>query len=154
MSASPLVLVYNVPGTFVLHNYFVDASGSPLPGLSTVALFTVQSPNLVLQGVKLSLQLYSNNVTPEADAKTRLVVNNYTLIVSSATNTLGTLSWAEQYQNPVPGKDPIIFRGRVAKLSTLINSASGIFANYLFGNVIRQLDNTTGKRTISIFSAE
>lgn len=43
MSASPLVLVYNVPGTYVLHNYFVDASGSPLPGFSTVALFTVQS---------------------------------------------------------------------------------------------------------------
>jgi hypothetical protein len=157
MSASPLVLTYNIVDSRILGNIFVDASGSPLPGRSNASLFTLQSPNINLQGITLTYQIYANLVEPVAGANTSLGVSNSTLIASSATNTLGTLTWTQQIQNPVQGTDPLINRTRVAKISSYVNSASGIFANYLFGNVIFQYDNTNttgGNRTISIYSAE
>ena len=158
MSASPLVFTYNIVDSRILGNIFVDASGSPLPGQSNASLFTLQSPNVNLHGITLTYQIYANLVKPVAGANTSLLMQNITIIASSATNTIGTLTYTQQYQNPAQGTDPLIMRARVAKVSSFVNSASGIFANYLFGNVITQLDNTnnntTGNRTISIYSAE
>lgn len=151
--ASPLVFTYNVPGTSELDNQFVNAPTSPLPGLSTAFVTDLQSPNLVLQGVTLTFQFYGNNVTPATGAATSLRVDNITTIIaSSATNTLGTLSYVLQYQNPVSTTFPT--GTKLAKTSSLVNAASGIFANYLFGNVITVYDNTTYSRTIYIYSAQ
>ena len=154
MSASPLVFTYNYPGTSLLDNFLVDASGSPLPGDSKIVLNSCQSPNLNVQGITLTIQAYNNSVRPLQGATTSVKVVNITIIASSATNTIGTMSFPFQFQNPIPGNDPYIIRARVPKVSCYVNSASGIFANYLFGNVIQQFDNTTGNRTISIYSAE
>jgi hypothetical protein len=159
MSASPLVFTYNIFDSRILGNIFVDGSGSPLPGTSNVTLNTLSCPNVNVQGITLTLQIYGNEVKPELGAQTSLRVANFTIIASSATNTLGTLTYTQQIQNPVRGNDPLIIRSRVAKISSYVNSASGIFANYLFGNVIFQYDNTnnkttSGNRTISIYSAE
>jgi len=154
MSASPLVFMHNIVDSRILGNIFVDASGSPLPGQSNASLLTLQSPNVNLQGSTLTLQVYGNEVKPQLGEQTSLRFTNNTIIASSATNTIGTLTYAQQYQNPVQGTDPLVLRVRVAKISSYVNSASGIFAKYLFGNVITQLDNSTGNRTISIYSAE
>ena len=153
--ASPLVFTYNYPGSSQLDNQFVNAPTSPLPGLSDAILINLQSPNLILQGVTLTLQYYDNYVAPASTtAITSLEVDNITIIASFGTNTLGTLSYVFQHKNPVPGKDPLFGRTRLAKLSSLVTSASGIFATYLFGNVITVFDNTTSGRTISIYSAQ
>jgi hypothetical protein len=103
-----------------------------------------------VQGVTLTLQFYENLVTPSATAQTSLLVKNLTIIASSATNTLGTMSFVQQFQNPVQGST----LPRVSKTSSLVNAASGIFASYLFGNVVTVYDFTTGGRTISIYSAQ
>ena len=151
--ASPIVFTYNNPRTNLINNYFENASKSPLPGLSTLTLYGLQSPNILVNGVKLTLQIYGNTVDPK-DAATSLKIENCTIIASSATNTLGTLSYVVQYQNPVPGSDPILNRGRAANTPSYVNAASGIFSNYLFGNVIFQRDLSTKNRTISIYSTE
>jgi len=151
--ASPLVFTYN-ESSKLLVNYFEDASGSSLPGVSGATLFTLQSPNLFIKGVTLTLQFYNNVVTPAPDANTSLQCGNVTIIASSGTNTLGTLSYSRQYQNPVAGKDPLLNKIRVSKVSSYVTLASGIFANYLFGNVITVSNATTGVRTISIYSSE
>jgi len=153
--ASPLVFTYNYPGSSLLENQLVNAPTSPLPGTSSTVLINLQSPNLVLQGVTLTIQGYNNRVDPASvSSPTSVTVQNNTIIASSGTNTLGTLSYIREFPNPVPGKDPRPIRTRVAKLSSLVTSASGIFANYLFGNVITVVDNTTYNRTISIYSAQ
>jgi hypothetical protein len=153
--ASPLVFTYNYPKSSELDNIFVNAPTSPLPGTSSTGLLSLQSPNLVLQGVTLTIQGYNNRVAPASvSSPTSVSVQNLTIIASSGTNTLGTLSYIREFPNPVPGKDPLLVRTRVAKLSSFVTSASGIFANYLFGNVITVVDNTTYNRTISIYSAQ
>ena len=150
--ASPLVFTYNYPGTSVLDNIFVNSPTSPLPGTSDAVLINLQSPNIISQGVTLTIQFINNLAAPATTTSIRsLRVENITIIASSATNTLGTLSYVFQYQNPVPGSDPILGRTRITKLASVVNSASGIFANYLFGNVITVFDNTTYNRTISIY---
>ena len=152
--ASPLVFTYNNPITKQLGNVFTDASGSPLPGAVGTTLYTLESPNINLQGLTLTLQYYNNVVRPVSGAKTSLFVANTTVLATSGTNTIGTLGWQQQYPNPVPGNDPLVLKGRIAKLSSTVDSATGIFVNYLFGNMITTLDSTTGDRKISIYSAE
>lgn len=154
MSVSPLVFTYNLVASRILGNIFEDASDSPLPGRSSSNLFILESPNINLQGITLTYQNYGNFVKPDADANKSLSVQNITIIASSGTNTIGTMTYNQQFENLVRGTDPLIIRTRVSKISTFVNSASGIFANYLFGNVVLQLDNTTNNRTISIYSAE
>ena len=151
MSASPLLFTYNNPGSLKLNNIFVDASGSPLPGSSGTQLYILQSPNLNLQGVTLTLQGYTNIVIPTSTktSPTSLQVNNVTVIASIGTNTIGTISYSRQNQNPIPATYTL----KVPKISSYVSSASGIFVNYLFGNVITQTDATTGNRVISIYSA-
>ena len=152
--SSPLIFTYNYPGTSALDNIFLDASGSPLPGTSGARLLGLQSPNVTLQGVTLTIQFYYNDVTPLLGAKTSLVVENVTIIASSATNTVGTLSYVFQYQDRVPGDDPLVARGRIAQISSVVNAASGIFQSYLSGNVVIVYDNVTDGRTIYIFSTQ
>jgi len=153
MSASPLVLTYTYPGDSQLSNIFVDASGSPLPGTSTADLITLQSPNFNVQNATLTIQFYDNLVKPKTGQKASLIVENVTVIASTATNTIGTLSWVQQYQNPVPASDENVNTTTIAKVSSYVNAASGIFANYLFGNVIFQFFET-GDRIISIYSSQ
>lgn len=153
--ASPLVFTYNYPASLELDNNFVNAPTSPLPGTSSAIFLNLQSSNLILQGVTLTIQFYNNLVAPATTTSiSSLVVKNITIIASSGTNTIGTLSYVLQFQNPVDGSDPLLTSTRVAKVSSFVTSASGIFANYLFGNVIQQSDVTTGNRTISIYSVE
>lgn len=152
--ASPLVFTYNNPKTKQLGNVFTDAPNSPLPGSIGTTLYTLESPYISVQGVTLTLQYYNNVVRPVSGAKTSLFVANSTVIATSGTNTIGTLGWQQQYPNPVPGNDPLVLKGRIAKLSSTIDSASGIFASYLYGNIITALDSTTGNRKISIYSAK
>jgi len=154
MSASPLLLTYNYPGTSKLDNIFVDASGSPLPGTSGARLLILESPNFNVQGVTLTIQFYYNDVKPELGAQTSLVVENVTIIASSGTNTVGTMSYVFQYQDPVPGDDPLVARGRIPQISSVVNAASGLFQSYLSANVVTVYDNTTGNRTIYIFSTQ
>jgi len=153
MSTSPLVFAYSSLPT-ELDNTFVNAPTSPLPGTSSASLANLQSSNLILQGVTFTIQFYNNLVTPATGETTSLTVKNLTIIASSGTNTIGTLSYVFQYQNPVPGSGTITTRTRIAKTSSLVNAASGIFANYLFGNVITVYNNSTFSRTISIYSAQ
>ena len=154
MSASPLVFTYNYPLSSKLDNIFLDASGSPLPGTSTADLITLESANFIVQGATLTIQFYTNVAKPTTGQITSLYVNNVTIIASSGTNTIGTMSWSQQYLNPVPGTDPLVSKARVSKASSYVMSASGIFASYLFGNVIFVNDNERGGRTIYIYSAE
>lgn len=153
MPSSPLVLTYNLSNDQELTNYFVNTESSPLPGTTDFSLYALQSPNLDLKNVLLTVQFNINQKKPLDNEKTSLIVVNVTVIASVDTNTLGTLSWTQQYLNPVPGNDPIITRARVSKVSSTVNSASGIFVNYLFGNVITVYDNSTGNRTIYIYSS-
>jgi hypothetical protein len=146
--SSPLVLTYNIPLDPVLVNIFEDASGSPLPGTSTASLISLQSPNINLQNTTLTLQYYDNLVTPLAGEKASLLVENLTVIASTATNTIGTLSWVQQYKNPGSSTTTAL-----VKTSSYVSAASGIFASYLFGNVISQYF-VNGDRILSIYSAE
>jgi len=108
MATSPLVFTYNNPGTNVLNHYLVNQPSSPLAGNSTVELYTVQSSSINLQGVTLTVQFYDTIVAPATpDQKTSLLVETATIIASTATDTLGTLSYGLQLQNPVPGTDPL-----------------------------------------------
>ena len=152
MSASPLVFTFNNPKDAVLSNILEDASGSPLRGVSSVQLFTLQSPNIIVQNASLTGQVYTNAVLPKLGESSRLVVSNITIVASVGTNTIGSLTFVEQFQKPVTPDKSLI--AGVSKLSTYVTSASGVFASYLFGNVIRVNDNKTGFRTVSIFSAE
>lgn len=54
MSASPFVFTYYYLGTSVLDNIFLDASGSPLPGIFDATLCILQSLNIHLQGTTLT----------------------------------------------------------------------------------------------------
>lgn len=152
MSASPLVFTYTNPSDAELSNILVNQPTSPLPGVSTIFLYDLQSPNLVLQGATLTGQAYINTTLPKAGETSYLVVQNNTVIASIGTNTIGTLTFVEQFQNPLTTSKDL--KAGVSKLSSYISTASGIFANYLFGNVVRVNDNTTGLRTTSIYSAE
>ena len=155
MSASPLIVTFNYPTSLELDNNFVNAPTSPLPGTSAAILLNLQSPNFNVQNATLTIQFYNNLVAPATPTSvSSLVVKNITIIASSATNTIGTLSYVLQFQNPVNTTDPLLTSTRVATVSSFVTSASGIFASYLFGNVIQQSDVTTGNRTISIYSAE
>jgi hypothetical protein len=151
MPASPIVFTYTYPGDEKLENYFENQPTSPLQGLSFTGLYTLQSPNIVIQGVTLTLQTWSNNAPPQTGATTFLQVGNVSIIASIGTNTIGTLAWTQQIQNLVPGTDTTT---RVTKVSSVVSAASGIFANYLFGNIIRQFDNSTNERIITIYSSE
>jgi hypothetical protein len=151
--SSPLVFTYTYPVDAQLSNIFVDASGSPLPGTSTADLITLKSPNFNVQDATVTLQFYDNLVKPKTGEKSSLIVENVTVIASTTTNTIGTLSWVQQYQNTVPTSDKNVNTTTVAKVSSFVNSASGIFANYLFGNVIFQFF-ANGERIINIYSSE
>lgn len=136
---STLSFTYNL-GAPELANRFVNQEDSPKPGLSTATLYNLQSPNLNIQGLTLTLQINNNIVTPPADANSSLLVYNGTIVVSTTTNTIGILTYTAEFQNPVPRS---ILNGisRSPKISTYVTSASGLLANYLFGNVIIQYDN-------------
>jgi hypothetical protein len=151
--SSPLVFTYNIPGTLLLSNLFENRLSSPLPGASGVGLINLQSVNINLNGVTLTLQNYGNTVTPLPGATTSLQVYNETIIASYGSDTIGTLTWVQQYPNPVPSTESLVGKTRLTKLSSFINSATGIFSNYQLGNVITQFDNNTGKRIITIYAS-
>jgi len=149
----PLVLTYNVYTDGVLLNSLVISETSPKPGLtSNTGIITLESPNFHLQGVVLSLQYYSNTVKPALNASSFLKVDNINIIASQGTDTIGVMSYTAQFYNPVPtpSQNPDI--GRINKISSYIQSASGIFSPYLFGNVVLEYLNRTGDRIINIYS--
>ena len=189
MPPSPLVFTYNNPKSVLLSDS-LGASGN-----STISVIDLQSPNLVLQGVTLTLQAYDNSVL--LNPSSSLLIENITVIASVGTDTLGTVSFVLQYPNPVPpptpssslsmlkkeeendndidevtledsallpSSSPVTNKDdvssfltsddtNVSKTSSYVGGASGIFVEYLFGNVIYQYNNTTGDRTISIYSS-
>jgi hypothetical protein len=150
--SNSLLFTYNIPNTLLLSNLFENRSSSPLPGASGVGLIHLQSVNIDLNGVTLTLQNYGNTVTPLSGETTSLQVYNETIIASYGVDTIGTLTWIEQYQNPVPSTESLVGKTRLTKVSSYINSATGIFTNYQLGNVITQFDNNSGKRSITIYA--
>ena len=190
MPPSPLVFTYNNPKSVLLS----DTLGTS--GSSTISVIDLQSPNLVLQGVTLTLQAFDNSVL--LNPSTSLLIENITVMASVGTDTLGTVAFVLQYPNPVPPPTPSSSLSmlkkeeeehdndideitledsalvppsspvpreddvspfatsddtHVSKTSSYVGGASGIFVEYLFGNVIYQYNNTTGGRTISIYSS-
>lgn len=192
MPPSPLVFTYNNPKSVLLS----DSLGPS----TSVSLIGLQSPNLVLQGVTLTLQTFDNTVP--LGASSNLLVENITVVASAGTDTLGTVSFVLQYPNPVlvvppssssiskeededndeatleevdtppesPPSAPVLAPApptddevspsavtsddtNVAKTSSYVGGASGIFVEYLFGNVIFQYSNNTGDRILSIYSS-
>jgi hypothetical protein len=187
MPPSPLVFTYNNPKSVLLS----DSLGPS----TSVSLIELESPNLVLQGVTLTLQTFDNTVP--LGASSNLLVENITVVASAGTDTLGTVSFVLQYPNPVlviptpPLSSSSILKKEemkeeeendevtledsalevptpnevsspsavtsddtnVAKTSSYVGGASGIFVEYLFGNVIFQYTNSTGDRMLSIYSS-
>lgn len=149
----PLVLTYNVNTDGIVLNSLVISETSPKPGLtSNTGIITLQSPDFRLTGVVLTLQYYSNTAKPAPNASSFLKVDNINIIASQGTDTIGVMSYTAQFYNPVPtaSQNPDI--GRIKKISSYIQSASGIFSQYLFGNVILEYLNDTGDRIITIYS--
>ena len=154
MSGSPIIFTYKYPGDQVLENYLQNRESSPLPGLSFIGVYKLKSENIHLPGVTLTLQTYSNNVTPPIGDTSFLQIGNVTIIASYGSNTIGTLSWQQQIENPLSVLDPSLTTTRIGKVSSNVSSASGIFSSFLFGNVIRQFDNNTKERKIIIYASE
>lgn len=150
MAGSPLIFTYNNPKTIRLKNVLKNDDHSIQPGTTLIEIYNILSPNINLQNAILTLQYISNS--EEQQSNSVLNIDNATLIASVENNVIGTLSYVLQYQNPTMDNEPVYIRARLSKLSSFVNSATGIFANYLFGNVIYILDNQSGERTISIYS--
>jgi hypothetical protein len=149
---APLIFTYNVNTSILLNNILEINEKSVRPGVSSISLYKLDSKNIQLNGVVLTLQVYGNTViTSTEESKSNLFVNNFTILASEGTNTIGTLSWAQQIYNPF--SSTIVNVSRVPKVSTYVQSASGIFSEYLFGNIIREYDNETGGRTLFIYSS-
>ena len=152
MLASPLVFTYNDPKSQELGNIFKNAESSPEKGISGVSLYNLKSPHLNLPNVVLTFLVYSNIVIPkDPKAKTSLEVESITIMATNTSNTIGILTYTLQYQNPILSDTPTL-KTLVPTTSSFVNSASGIFANYLKGNVITTYDGDN--RTINIFSVK
>jgi len=152
MLGSPLVFTYNDPNSLELGSIFKITESSPRKGICGVSLYNLESPNLNLPNVILTLLVYSNVVIPKLpEAKTRLEVESITIMATNSSNTIGILTYTLQYQNPILSEEPTI-KTQVPTTSSFVNSASGIFANYLKGNVITTYNGNN--RSINIFSSK
>ena len=158
MPVSPLVFTYNEPKSQELGNDFKNEVESPRKGLTSAFLYDLQSSNLNVSNLTLTLLIYSNVVIPKnpkngTNAKTSLEVESMTIVATSISNTVGILTYTLQYQNPYDSNNNPTTTTLIPKTSSFVNSASGIFVDYLLGNVITTYDSKTGERIISIYSA-
>jgi hypothetical protein len=149
-----LVFTYNADTSLLLANYLENDVKSPKAGLSAVSLYKLASPSLHLNGVTLTVQFYNNTTPVTEDAITILRIVNGTIVASQGTNTIGTLTFTQQHQNPIPDGSERRDISLIPKQSTYVQSASGIFSRYLYGNVIRQYDIEGGNRIVTIFPPE
>lgn len=152
MSKSPLIFTYNNPNSGIIDNNLEVDPNSPYPGISNISLYRLESQNLILNGVTLTIQFYANIAKSLLGQKTDLRIQTNTIVASTTSDTIGTLCYTRQYQNPLSDNDPIFTRTRNTNTSSYISSASGIFSDYLFGNIIHQSDNSNGNRTIYVYS--
>ena len=141
MSASYLEFNWTFPTDQLLNIDIENSKISPLPGSSGPGIFELESPNINVRDVTLTILFFGNEVDPSRPP----VINglnalNVTITASTTTDVIGTLCFDYQISNTATVKTK----------TSIVTSASGMFASYLYGNVIRT-DEDSGKRTIRIF---
>jgi hypothetical protein len=141
MSASYLEFNWISPADELLNVCIENSILSPIPGNSGPGIFELQSPNINVEGVTLTILFFGNEINPSLPPVINgLTVLNVTISASTTTNVIGTLCFDYQISNTATVKTK----------TSIVTSASGMFASYLYGNAIRT-DENTGKRSIRIF---
>ena len=149
---SPITLTYNYYTSNIMFNYLENNTTSPKAGLTSTAIFQLQSPDSFLQGIDLIDIEFFNIAAPDPTITTQLFIVNHTVTASDKNgNTLGTMSYQLTFANPVPTKDEPKIKYRVRQISSYVSSACGIFTSYNGGKVIINTDNITNNRTILVY---
>jgi len=149
---SPLSLSYNYNTSNIMFNNIENNTTSPKPGLTSTAIYQLQSPDSLLQGIDLTISNFVNVAAPDPTITTQLFVTNWTVTASDKNgNTLGTMSYQLTFANPVPTKDEPKIKYRVRQLTSQVSWACGIFSSYLGGRVVVNADNITNDRNILVY---
>ena len=149
---SPITLTYNYYTSNIMFNYLENNTTSPKAGLTSTAIYQLQSPDSFLQGIDLALSDLVNDAAPDPSITTQLFIVNDTITASDKNgNTLGSMSYQLTFANPVPTKDEPIVEYRVRQLTSYVSWACGIFSSYTGGRVVLNVDNTTLNRTILVY---
>jgi len=149
---SPITLTYNYYTSNIMFNYLENNTTSPKAGLTSTAIFQLQSPDSFLQGIDLIDIEFFNIAAPDPTITTQLFIVNHTVTASDKNgNTLGSMSYQFTFANPVRiGNEPETVT-RIPQVTSNISWASGIFSSYIGGRVVLNLDNTTFNRTILVY---
>ena len=148
---SPFVFKYNFFTSNIFNNFLANTTASPNPGLSSIAIWRVVDSNLNITGVELTYQALINQLAVKPNLNTQLEVLSGTLIANKDTDILGSMSWQIAFANPVPSPGNTLNETRVKQVTANVDSASGIFAPYLNGKIVRVYDDVSGDRVNTIY---
>jgi len=148
---SPLTLTYNYYTSNIMLNFLENNSTSPNPGLTSPAIYQLQSPDSFLQGIDLTSSLISNIAAPDPSITTQLLVYNWTITASDKNgNTLGSMNFQLTFANPEPTKNKPKVKYTLEQLTSQVSWACGIFSSYTGGRVVLNVDNNND-RTILVY---
>jgi uncharacterized membrane protein (DUF441 family) len=135
-----------------MFNYLENNTTSPKAGLTSTAIYQLQSPDSFLQGIDLTRSVLINIAAPAPSITTQLFIVNEIVTASDKNgNTLGSMSYQFTFANPVrKGNEPETVT-RLLQVTSYVSLACGIFSSYTGGRVVLNLDNTTFNRTILVY---
>ena len=149
---SPITLTYNYYTSNIMFNYLENNTTSPKTGLTSTAIYQLQSPDSFLQGMDLTRTVLINIAAQDPTITTQLFIVNEIVTASDKNgNTLGSISYQFTFANPVSTKDEPETVTRLLQVTSYVSFACGIFSSYTGGRVVLNLDNTTLNRTILVY---